>query len=262
MPKTATGKLDRRNLKRQYEALEQQVQASDNGAHATEERLEQNGHDWHSDAERDSFGTLRSLGSSILKVSEERISPSSRWTALGGDSLSAMMLVRDARLAGLRLTTIKVMSGETLLDLCKQIPKPDTTSSTNSKEVQSRRQGEDLLAVTDFQAEYLARGSGTERGLLYKFDMTMRAAVNTEDLFRALYLWIESTEALRLSFIQQPKKRPLQLVIPPAKTEWKRRVYSLSEADAMDEVSFKHDFVQHPLLVAVRTATRHQQDTV
>jgi amino acid adenylation domain-containing protein len=262
MPKTATGKLDRRNLKQRYEDQElQQLQASENAADTRKEPVDKNSHDWHTDAERSNFATLRSLSSSILKVPEDRISPSSRWTALGGDSLSALMLVRDARLAGLRLTTTAVMSGETLLELCRHITKPEVALSADSQEVQSRRQGDGRLEVTDFQAEYLPRESGKERGLLYKLVMTMPPTVDAEKLLQALYLWIESTEALRLSFIREPNTRPLQFVIPPEDTQWRSRVYSLSEVDDIDEVSSTHDFVRHPLLAAIRTATIRQQDT-
>jgi amino acid adenylation domain-containing protein len=262
IPKTASGKLDRRALKQRYEAQEpQQPQVPENGADTRKEEPDANGHDWHTDAERSNFATLRSLCSSILKVPEDRVSPSSRWTALSGDSLSALMLVRDARLAGLRLTTTAVMSGETLLELCRHVTKQETALSTDSQEAQSRRQGDGRLEVTDFQAEYLPRESGKERGLLYKFVMTMPPTVDAEKLLQALYLWIESTEALRLSFIRQPNTRPLQFVIPPEDTQWRSRVYSLSEVDDIDEVSSRHDFVRHPLLAAIRTATIRQQDT-
>jgi amino acid adenylation domain-containing protein len=238
MPKTATGKLDRRNLKQTYEDQElQQLQASENFAGARKNKVDEDGHDWHTDAERSSFATLQSLCSGILKVPEDRISPSSRWTALGGDSLSALLFVRDARLAGLRLTTTAVMSGETLLELCRRVTKPEMALSTDSQEVQSRRQGDGRFQVTDFQAEYLPRGSGTDRGLLYKFDLTLSATVDAEKLLRALYRWVESTEALRLSFIRQHQTRPQQFVIPPEDTQWKSRVYSLSEVDDIDEVS-------------------------
>jgi hypothetical protein len=135
------------------------------------------------------------------------------------------------------------MSGETLLGLCRHIPKAETALPTDSVEARSRRQGDSRFEVTAFQAEYLPRDSDTKRGLLYKFDMTLQATVDTKRLLRALYLWIENTEALRLSFIQQHRTRPLQFVIPLEDTQWRSRVYSLSEADDIDEVSSKHDFV-------------------
>jgi amino acid adenylation domain-containing protein len=263
IPKTATGKLDRRSLKERYEAQElQQLQASQNGPGAREEKADENDYDWRTDAERSTFAALRSLCSSVLKVPKDRISPSSRWTALGGDSLSALMFVRDARLAGLRLTTTEVMSGETLLELCRTIPEPETTLSTGSQEAPAQWQGNSQFEVTDFQAEYLPRGSGAERGLLYKFDMTLPATVDTERLLQSLYRWVESTEALRFSFVQQPKSRPLQFVIPPEDTRWRSRVYSLSEVDDIDEVSSRHDFFRHPLLAAVRPAMVRQQDSI
>ncbi|SMR60750.1 unnamed protein product [Zymoseptoria tritici ST99CH_1E4] len=171
MPKTATGKLDRRGLKQRYEKQWQQDQASEDGADAKKEEL-------------------------------------------------------------------------------------------NDDEIQSRHSDNGQLEVTDFQAEYLPRKSGSDRGLLYKFDLTLQATADPERLLQTLYRWAESTGALRLSFIREDNKLPLQFVIPPEDTRWRSRVYSLSKVDDVDELSARHDFVRHPLLAAVYTASGCGRDVV
>ncbi|EGP82833.1 uncharacterized protein MYCGRDRAFT_96900 [Zymoseptoria tritici IPO323] len=132
----------------------------------------------------------------------------------------------------------------------------------NDDEIQSRHSDNGQLEVTDFQAEYLPRKSGSDRGLLYKFDLTLQATADPERLLQTLYRWAESTGALRLSFIREDNKLPLQFVLPPEDTRWRSRVYSLSKVDDVDELSARHDFVRHPLLAAVYTASGCGRDVV
>lgn len=69
--------------------------------------------------------TLRALLGHILGVPETDIGPNDSFFELGGDSISAMKLVSEARAKGLKLTVAQIFQSQTLIEL--------TASATNEK---------------------------------------------------------------------------------------------------------------------------------
>ncbi|KAI8298770.1 Nonribosomal peptide synthase 1 [Colletotrichum sp. SAR11_240] len=73
---------------------------------------------------------LRSLWSRVLKLPENDIGLNDSFFRLGGDSIGAMKLVSEARLAGLTLTVNQVFSKRTLYDMASVLQDSEPTQSS------------------------------------------------------------------------------------------------------------------------------------
>jgi amino acid adenylation domain-containing protein len=258
MPRTATGKLDRRALKRTNAvAIEARVTSPTNlGSTGDDLETELK---WHSASAQNDFAKLRPLASAILNVEEQRIRPLRSWVALGGDSITAMRLVAEGRKAGLYLTTVQVMSGQTLISMCGQVD-PRRRVADKLEESKPVAPVNDSLSLTDFQVEYMPSPEGTHRGLLCKFLFAFPAATDENQLGRALSTWIERTEALRLTFLKTAKGDVVQKVIPSHDSAWRARIHLGIEIQQTDALSSSHDFFQHPVLAVVHRKSHVPSD--
>lgn len=117
LPLTASGKTDRRRLRDMGAALStgelrrlQSVTEQTNGHTAT--KIERQ---------------LKIIWASVLKVELEQLGLNDSFFVLGGDSLSAMKVVTEARKVGLALTTADVFRKNTISELALVVQKsPDT----------------------------------------------------------------------------------------------------------------------------------------
>lgn len=81
---------------------------------------------------------LRELWSKVLRIPEQEIGLNDSFFHLGGDSISAMKLVSEARLAGLILTVVQIFSNRSLYDIAKvmiegQVEGPGSTPSQDAE---------------------------------------------------------------------------------------------------------------------------------
>ncbi|KAM0277388.1 hypothetical protein ACHAQH_005828 [Verticillium albo-atrum] len=77
---------------------------------------------------------LRTLWSRVLRLTEEDISLNDSFFRLGGDSISAMKLVSEARVDNLRLTVAQVFKNRTLFDMASVLE--DSEPTQNKDEVE------------------------------------------------------------------------------------------------------------------------------
>lgn len=251
MPRTATGKLDRRALKESYKPEPDIVKADKQPAaqpvmqtKTSDEQLEA--------AEQSSFVVLKQLCSRILKVDEHNLSPQSRWINIGGDSLTAMILVRDARRLGFSFKSLDIMSGTPLIDLCQlRHDQVDALQETQATAIDNNR----WYPTTDFQRDYLSRTTILSRELLYKYAFTFRGDFVLQKLREALETWIKNTESLRLTFSYSSNGDLLQRVISSDDKEWGYRIQDNSpkEQQQLGFDSSGWDFHKHPVLILVPT---------
>ncbi|KAF4121626.1 fusarinine C synthase [Geosmithia morbida] len=71
---------------------------------------------------------LRSLWSRVLRIPEEDIGLNDSFFNLGGDSISAMKLVSEARVDGIILTVMQIFQKRSLYDLASAVKEEDTTA--------------------------------------------------------------------------------------------------------------------------------------
>ncbi|PPJ53037.1 hypothetical protein CBER1_11496 [Cercospora berteroae] len=241
MPRTATGKLDRRTLKQRCEddlGESQRLEQPDDKSEC-ETQIPESDH---------AVANLISLCNQVLRIEENDVSSQSNWTMLRGDSLNAMKFVKDARDSGVYLTTTDLMMGQTLAELC--------ASGSDASAIQNIDDGplqplQKTLPLTDFQAHYLAPGSGSERGLLYKYRITFRGHFDVSKIQEAIYLWFDKLEALRLSFSRDTAGQPVQSVIDPDQATWRSRVILEGQNQSAGDPAAQNDFFTNPILVVL-----------
>ncbi|KKA29546.1 hypothetical protein TD95_001668 [Thielaviopsis punctulata] len=78
---------------------------------------------------------LRGLWARVLKMPEENIGLGDSFFQMGGDSIAAMKLVSEARLAGITLTVAKVFQSRTLYDMANAMEEMQTNEEEKVKEV-------------------------------------------------------------------------------------------------------------------------------
>ncbi|CAK1360839.1 unnamed protein product [Cercospora beticola] len=246
MPLTATGKLDRRALRRGH-GLTVAVSDPEDTMKADQQ------HSFHAGDDCRHFELLASLCHKILGVDVKAISTKSDWYSLGGDSLSAMRLVKEVRTAGLRLRTNDLMTGRALADICATLEpmEPDFDNAPMHQSCSST----ELLPMTDFQEQYAPSADGSDRGELYKYHIAFRGNFDIERLGQALHLWVQSHEALRISFERAASGCLSQRVLPEAGQEWRSRVVLLSAEEHDMRLSVKHDYMKHPVLILLHRSS-------
>jgi hypothetical protein len=121
MPRTTTGELHRSILRESYAAHERTAAAS---VADVQDQISSAQAQTIADPK---FDVMRSIWAKVGRVNGYKITAQSRWTDIGGDSLTAIPLVRESRLAGFSLTTAQIMFGLTLLDASKRIAENDQT---------------------------------------------------------------------------------------------------------------------------------------
>jgi amino acid adenylation domain-containing protein len=254
MPRTATGKLDRRTLREDYIAslhpTEKNVQPSTKSDGQVETTCERLG-----ETSQTNLEVLKRLWSRILKVEEDDLSPESRWINVGGDSLAALILVKNATNLGFSFKSVDIMSGMPLIDLCQHRLDPNDLLQTSLQPV--LESGEDTnnrrYPTSDFQREYLARTTKLSKDLLYRYIFTFRGTFVPQRLREALKVWIQNTEALRLTFSYSSQGDMLQSVISEHEEIWKLRLYGNDTDKQLELRSSNWDFLKHPVLISVQT---------
>jgi hypothetical protein len=201
MPKTATGKLDRRSLKNcvpesvDLKSSRAAGAESDTITRSSTNKVKQ------SKAAKSNFTFLMPIWCRILRIDTEIIDGGSSWSEAGGDSLTAMMFVREARKAGYQLSSDKLMSDMSLIELCNMFRRRDDTVSQSVATPDDRTPGCDShVPLTDFQHFYLSRSQHLGKDQLYKYDITFRGEFDLAILQAALCQWVQGIEALRLTF--------------------------------------------------------------
>ena len=249
MPRTATGKLDRRSVKN---CIPGPVDSK--LSHVAVDSATQSPSDltWPSKIAESNFNILQPIWSKILKTDMEKVDIGSSWIDAGGDSLSAMMFVREVKSAGYQLSSAELMSNTSLFDLCKTLQLQENTVTHVECTIDDLDQGLDGHSpVTDFQHFYLSRSLHKGQDQLYKYNIAFRGEFDLARLQRALCQWLQGIEALRLSFSRTGGQHLTQSVTAQNKIcEYALRRHQ-GDVDAITAMSASHDFIAHPVLVAL-----------
>jgi amino acid adenylation domain-containing protein len=242
-PRTATGKLDRRTLKASHaaesssktEVTTTPQDGSTEVADATAE-AQQTGED------NDVLAKFKAIASTIVKTPPESISSSSSWVDIGGDSLTAMMFVRDARKAGLVTSTGDLISGTSLGELSDQVKAANAdlnidhlqASGVVEKDLSlSSQEGSDAaFPLINFQSHYLRGVHGVSGGLVYEYQINFRGDFELQRVEKAVRILFEHTDALRLTFMSDDATDGEML---------KQKVLSPDDEDVLLRCQVHHD---------------------
>ncbi|PYH49275.1 acetyl-CoA synthetase-like protein [Aspergillus saccharolyticus JOP 1030-1] len=209
LPLSASGKVDRRALREQGEAVI--VDAKSEGGLAAEHFSEQ---------ERQ----LSELWKSSIRLDGCPLGPDSNFFAVGGDSLAAMRLVSCARHAGIDLSVQAIFAHPTLADMAaqaavKRVSQSQTGSSygrfelvqdldlTSIKtEVMSACSIEsqdilDILPTSPLQHDYMVAAEGSPGWFCTQFVVQLRPSVQLNQLLHAWKMLFESHEILRTRIV-------------------------------------------------------------
>jgi aryl carrier-like protein len=250
MPRTATGKLDRRSVKSCIPDTGHEKSSEEGAVDATVQMMQDIV--WPSKIAESNFDLLKPIWSKILRIEPEEIDVRRSWTDAGGDSLSAMMFVREVRKLGYQLSSSELMSDSSFVELCNMFRRQhDTVAQSDGTPDDTMQVSDGYNPVTDFQRFYLSRSQSLGSDQLYKYDIALRGGFDRARLHKALRQWVREIEALRLSFSSSGEQHITQSVISPTNKDWENCLCQHRDEDQLTSMSADHDFFTHPVLVSL-----------
>lgn len=224
IPRTGTGKTDRRRLRQIVSEMTLEQIAS-----------------LHRNRSQEAFQEpsteielrLQHLWSAVLNVDRQSISATDDFFRIGGDSVGAMRLVAAASEEGLSLSVIDIFENPSLQKLAsiattqrhlarKYAPLSLVRTSlerisTHVSQHYPSLEILDVLLVTDFQRECVQAAAATPLGRTYHFFLDFPAEIRREELVTACHLLWGSFDILRAVFVIEddqyfqviPKELPL-----------------------------------------------------
>lgn len=223
LPKTATGKLNRRQLRTMASSMTLEELMALNVPGGVRRALT-------SDTERQ----LQSIWSSLLRISADKIGPDDSFLRIGGDSIGAMRLVGEARKQGLYITVADVFKNPRLSDLSAVIRKlPSAATETvppysllkASINVQAARdeiaslcdidatQIEDIFPCTPLQEGLLALTARRSGDYIARYVFELRPSVNIDQFEAAWHEVIRTTPILRTRIADLTEQGLIQVII-------------------------------------------------
>jgi amino acid adenylation domain-containing protein len=271
-PRTATGKLDRRTLKASHAAeLSSKTEMEKIPQSDSTELAKPTAEVQPLDEANDVFVKFKDIASSILKTTPKAISPSSSWVDIGGDSLTAIIFVRDARKAGFVTNTGDLISGTSLGELSDQaqstttdlkIDAPQISGGVEKEPSTPPRQDSDATSqLIDFQSHYLRGVHGVSGGLVYEYQINFRGDFELERVERAVRILFENTDALRLKFMSDEVTggevlTQRVLSIDDEEVRLRCQVHDDDDSSPPPMLSWEeHDKLRYPVLFVLRSGT-------
>ncbi|KJX92939.1 hypothetical protein TI39_contig4512g00002 [Zymoseptoria brevis] len=224
LPRTATGKLDRQQLRKwcsKYTAIELAVFSTTKSDRRVRSLA--------SDIEL----KLGDAFSEILRVPRQKIHGNSVFTILGGDSLAAIQLSQELRKHGLAASPADVVRSENLATLAEAL---DSTSPVNEpivpiqgaeRVIEDRNlnaenvlrylkltadQVEAILPSTDSQSRAIELGIGPEKCFVYHFALRFQGDIEMSRLVSSLQSLVDRYDILRTVFTRH-EGRILQVIL-------------------------------------------------
>ncbi|TQV93495.1 nonribosomal peptide synthase [Cordyceps javanica] len=229
-PQTATGKLDRKSLRSQVEALTLQELTAAN-IYQVEKRPPS------TDAER----MMQDLWATVLGISAESIGADDSFMRVGGDSISAMRLVGAARQRGYILTVADILLRPKLSDASQRLQRiedydcaesvPQTRLQLLPTKISNQRleavlqkwgsrgeQAQNVLPVTDEQARSLSMTYSASRSMLFYHTLDCSTEMNLLSMIKACSVLVSRFDIMRTAFIVEGDSF-LQVVLRSMKLE-------------------------------------------
>jgi amino acid adenylation domain-containing protein len=221
LPRTATGKLDRRCLRGWCSCYE----ASELAPFS----MSSVGDQAHRPLSTDTEIKVGKAVSEVLRVPLDNFDGASVFTVLGGDSLSAIQMSRKLRESGLNASASEVTASESLASLAALLdhnvaPNRQTeaaesfTSDDMDEESMLKTLGMEtsqvvaILPTTDSQSRAIELGTGPERCFVYHFVLEFQGDLEMARLTSALQMLIDQHDVLRTVFTRW-KGRILQIIL-------------------------------------------------
>ncbi|CAK1357927.1 unnamed protein product [Cercospora beticola] len=227
MPRTTTGKIDRRRLRamKHSEELIIDPTATAGTRKPPETAMEVR---------------LQKLWSAVLDIPQDNISANDSFMALGGDSIQAMRLANLCHGEGLEMAVMDIFTKPLLSELAETLETASEQSTTCPtpfslvgdydldnlrSEVQRQIPAtsgtiEDIMPITHSQREYLDGSiEGGPTGLHW-FYIDLESSIETERLLNSCVALVKHLEVLRLMFAEvQGQLYQILLSDPPITTE-------------------------------------------
>lgn len=254
MTRTATGKLDRRSLK---EVHGKRLVTREVGTSKVETTTNEISDDQACQQEGISseITCLSQIWSRVLKLQENTLNPNSHWAQAGGDSMTAMLLVRDAKAQGFHFTSADVLSGASLGELAAKSTTQRTDSldpSSEAEQLNETSKHEFLIPTTDFQSHYAPEASSKAVNQLFKYKIAFRGAFDFEQIQQAIQVWFANIETLRIKFHRVESGKLVQSLMAKETTEWQQRIRAHESDEDVVSRSTQQDFLAHPVFVSLR----------
>lgn len=253
MIRTATGKLDRRSLKEKYS---KRVTTQDQGPLKTSSTEDMPGRlEGEQGSTCPTFSALRRIWSHVLNLNQDALTQDSRWAQVGGNSMNAMLLVRDAKAEGFNFTSADVLSGASLAELATKKLSSVVVSpapSFKAEQLNERAMCDFSTPASDFQYHYVTKVQGRIRNQLHKYNIVFVANISIEQIQRAVHIWFCTTEAFRIKFHRLESGELVQSLTTTESPEWEQRLQAHDNDQQVVERSMNHDFVSHPVFASLQ----------
>lgn len=211
LPRTQTGKLDRRRL-RDWASLYQPIDM-------TSLSTSQTGSQTSSELTTKVGQQIRSAVAKVLTIRPDQVNGSAAFTVLGGDSLNAIALTQELRDHDLMITPAEIIRADSLQSIASVVNENSATwideNSTGNislgipakdlplqKLQMAAGQVHSVLPTTDSQSRAIKLGTGPERSFVYHFMLKFLGEVDQERLERSLHKLITRHDVLRTMFTE------------------------------------------------------------
>ncbi|PPJ56152.1 hypothetical protein CBER1_09180 [Cercospora berteroae] len=248
MPRTTTGKIDRRRLRAMEHSEELTIDPTATaGTRRTPETVME--------------VRLQKLWSIVLDIPQDNISANDSFMALGGDSIQAMRLANLCQREGLEMAVMDIFAKPLLSELAETLEMASEQSTTSTtpfslvgeydldnfrSEVQRHIPAtsgavEDTMPITHSQREYLDGSiEGGPTGIHW-FYIDLEPSIETERLLDSCAVLVKHLEVLRLTFAEvQGQLYQILLSNPPITTE-EVQVPSGHTVDEWSKTAFTDD---------------------
>ncbi|KAM0718450.1 hypothetical protein Q7P37_005520 [Cladosporium fusiforme] len=246
LPRTATGKLDRRRLRiwsSEYEAIDLMAFAVSSSSQSTRSRP----------LTGDLEARLAVTVAKILNISPNILNAGSAYTTLGGDSLAAIQISNELRQQDLFVSPAEIIQSENLASLATRLKNQPSAAdpSTITADFESDWVGKnvdrdsllrdlavapdnvaDILPTTDSQSRSIELGTGSENCFIFHFVLKFEKGLDLANLQSALQRLVDRHDTLRTLFTQKDD-RILQIILKHLPCPLELR--SLREESSIDD---------------------------
>ncbi|KAI1822017.1 acetyl-CoA synthetase-like protein [Xylaria intraflava] len=220
VPMTATGKIDRRQLRDMGAKLYWRTLRS-------ESESEANG------IETELQATIRKVWAEVLNLPINKIGLDARFTRIGGDSISAMQVVSRCRAAKVSLSVADILKHQTIRNIAQSVP----LKQTKRKLSYTRADEDKPFSLTPIQQVFFDNNPNGVNHYTLSYIVKLARHTTIDELSAALLALTERHSMLRARFRKNNETFDWeQLVAPPGPESFHLKRYVFQDRATMQRV--------------------------